>query len=314
MGAHRYSSSSDPRPGFVAPQPHLVPELAHLQINDMVARPSHDNMLSSSAPTSKPRRFTLKRNGKPSLFFRTGSQDNVAPETKPVEKRASVELIADQYNAMLEHRYRKDAEAAAAIETPLASPAAEAPAQSVLLSRIFEPSRPRKNATEDRHRKTTVEVPPQIDPPELSPRSDGTLVAFEEDAIYFKPVSFSPSSSPTPERQRADQDRSSIHSAHSDRNMQTCIDLLTKQLSSTMSEQTRSPVEPAVQVWAMIEMYEKLREQLYEMNLGESERRNVSLMFDCWLSSLHSIHDSLAPNKPRPRGQHCEDYGQVELD
>jgi hypothetical protein len=49
----------------------------------------------------------------------------------------------------------------------------------------------------------------------------------------------------------------------------------------------------ALQVWVMIEAYERLRDQLTRQQSSNAEAQKVATMFDCWLASLYSIHSSL---------------------
>lgn len=140
---------------------------------------------------------------------------------------------------------------------------------------------------------------------EGSPTSDGTLVDFEEDAIYFKPA-FSPNSlspipedgacSPVPSSDALPPPRTDAHAL----GLQICMDLLTGELASSLRQARPRRVVgaaaevPSLQVWLMIEAYEKLRERVSGMLLGREQERALDDMFGMWLGALYKVHDSLA--------------------
>lgn len=156
----------------------------------------------------------------------------------------------------------------------------------------------------------------QEDDVEGSPTSDGTLVAFEEDAIYFKP-SFSPLAlSPiledgggTPVSLRSPSSSASPSPAPSPAptagqpkpdtlGLQICMDLLTRELASslrrTSPRRTADSSEvPSLQVWLMIEAYEKLRDQVLDMRLGREQEHALDDMLGMWLGALYKVHDDL---------------------
>ncbi|TGJ79184.1 hypothetical protein E0Z10_g9582 [Xylaria hypoxylon] len=149
-------------------------------------------------------------------------------------------------------------------------------------------------------------VPPPLEPvtelPETplargSPRSDdGTLV--EEDSMDFKnspisPALSSPSwasyktASPGLERKPSAPSKSS--------DLQTCLDLLTKELSSAL-DKSPSPSNTdtmALQMWVMIEAYENLRDQVLTTQGGGVQNAPLKATFDTWLKALHSVHDRM---------------------
>lgn len=143
--------------------------------------------------------------------------------------------------------------------------------------------------------------PPAVDLAKCSPTSDdGTLVSFEEETIYFKPLSFgaepeSPSSAyydcTVPPQ------RSITPTAPKSLGLQICLDLLTRELSfAIFNRPDRSGNGlSSLQVWVMIEAYERLRDQLRDsVSMPTEETQSVELMLDTWLQALYTIHDSLA--------------------
>ena len=152
-------------------------------------------------------------------------------------------------------------------------------------------------------------VPPPLEPvtelPELpsprgrgSPRSDdGTLVG-EDSIVDFKrsTISSVPSSpswtsyetaSPGLEQRRAIPPRNS--------DLHTCLDLLTKELSSVLHKSpTRDGTDTsALQIWIMIEAYENLRNEILRRHEGDDQYAPLQMMFDTWLKALRSIHDDI---------------------
>jgi hypothetical protein len=151
--------------------------------------------------------------------------------------------------------------------------------------------------------------------PGTSPTSDdGTLVSFEEETVYFKPVSFSPEPrSPTHGYSSSYGSNSTSTSTGTgtgnnpfaspdNLSLQICLDLLTRELSSAVADRrqgTTGRTRPgseisALQVWLMIEAFERLRDQVAEMRLAVGGATGVEVMFDTWLRALYTIHDSLA--------------------
>lgn len=120
---------------------------------------------------------------------------------------------------------------------------------------------------------------------------DAGLVSFEEDAIYFKPISFSPEPSPRPSFESLTPSQSSEDNL----SLQICFDLLTRELTSTIADrpQRGGPDTAALQILVMIEAYERLRDQVSKMGLEKRQMKEVGLMFNSWLSALYSIHNSM---------------------
>ncbi|KAI8952945.1 hypothetical protein F4801DRAFT_165090 [Xylaria longipes] len=207
----------------------------------------------------------------------------------------TIESIAESYRALLESRasFLSDAniEHAATVENH---------------NDFFSPQDP-------------ALVPPPLEPvaevpeppiPRGSPRSDdGTLV--EEDSADFKHVTISsipstPSWASYETAPLALERKATTPSRGPD--LQTCLYLLTNELSSAMNG---SPAQPstdtsALQIWVMIEAYEKLRDQVLRTHEGDIQESPLRATFDTWLKALHSIHDGMTGGD----GQRSEsDYG-----
>ncbi|KAH6887590.1 hypothetical protein B0T10DRAFT_73376 [Thelonectria olida] len=282
-----------------------IPEFSHLNIHDATARPSLDSSSIPSPAESTSTSSTMRRQAKTPVF-RIGQLENKQqpqPEMRrdpdSAEKTSSVELIADQYRALLESRDGPDAESVYSYHDP--NNHKTEPWQNILnvpMHSMLRDGQPRSRAS-SRHR------PPPLQhlSPRLQPTSnqEDDMVGFEEDAIYFKPISFSTEASPEPSPrvpQRAwNTPPSSRPSSSSTDNLslQICLDLLTRELSSAMSERPfrSGPDTAALQVWVMIEAYERLRDQVMTMSDGNPQFAKVGEIFDTWLNALYAIHGNM---------------------
>lgn len=178
-------------------------------------------------------------------------------------------------------------------------------------------------------------LPPGVALPNGSPTTsdDGTLVGFEEETVYFKPVSFSPEPEP-PEFFEHQQQRFPSplpHQTPGNLSLQICLDLLTRDLSSGLKgaglgvssgNGVNNSNTSALQVWVMIEAYERLKDQLFveassgrlgNLDLSMEEVGGLGVMMDLWLRALYSIHDGLVGGHGNGNG-HGEREGSVASD
>lgn len=246
-----------------------------------------------------------------------------------------MERIAEQYRALLDARSYEDLRADAVVREDDDSleegyDAGDHTTRQNSIETIRSAVTRRRSPLPPRLERRLFTTPP---PPPLaggepddieeegSPTSDGTLVDFEEDAIYFKPA-FSPEAlSPIPEDE--DGTYSPIATTPSSRpdalSLQICIDLLTKELTSALrrnrSARGRTEVPP-LQVWLMIEAYEKLRDRTLDMQLPMEQERVLDDMLSTWLGALYRVHEALADQ--REAGSPNQDEGEalqsVDLD
>ncbi|KAI1429734.1 hypothetical protein F5Y12DRAFT_725176 [Xylaria sp. FL1777] len=274
----------------------VVPEFAHLAaVPHESPAPPQEKTTSSPIKNRPPQ--TIRRYAKTPVSHIGQLETHPLLRTQGLSQDVpTIESIAESYRALLESRASFVGEAANEY-----SPIAEKQ------DRCFTPHDPSL-------------VPPPLEPlaelpePPLargrgSPRSDdGTLV--EEGSIDFKiaptSVPSSPSwtsyetASPGLERKPTIPPRSS--------DLQACLDLLTKELSSVVG---RSPAHPstdttALQIWIMIEAYEHLRDRVLASHEGDVQNGPLKATFDTWLKALHSIHDGMTGDD----GQQSEsDYG-----
>ncbi|KAK1967944.1 hypothetical protein LY78DRAFT_655768 [Colletotrichum sublineola] len=297
----------------------LVPEFSHLAVTSAARRPSLDSSLSSPTSSISTRSSMRRRAKTPIYAIGQLESPKFGRDSTVADKVSSVDLIADQYTALLETQDGSSVHTDARSD-PLPSrqsshrrsslaqshySASETPAE--LRPDVYRPA-PMRNAPAP---------PPKPD--------DGTLVAFDEEAIYFKPMSFSPEFPPTPSlvssppppppppRNQARLQRSSLSQASSNHNLslQIATDLLSRELSATMldlSKQKGTDMS-SLQVWVMIEAYERLRDRVMETEHQSGDAKNMEAMFDTWLRALYSMHDKMTSDAAS-RGSH---YDEADL-
>ncbi|OIW24838.1 hypothetical protein CONLIGDRAFT_70280 [Coniochaeta ligniaria NRRL 30616] len=129
--------------------------------------------------------------------------------------------------------------------------------------------------------------------PQGSPTSDGTLVAFEEETIYFKPHSFSPE--PSSPLHSYNSPMASPLPTPNNIGLKICVDLLARDITSAVTRNDQQPPADAsaLQIWTMIEAYEKLRDRIWESDLRYDELMSLEQSFDMWLKALSAAHDRL---------------------
>ncbi|KAL0934242.1 uncharacterized protein CTRU02_211041 [Colletotrichum truncatum] len=274
------------QPALSSP-PELIPEFSHLAVSSSYPRPSFESSMSS--PTSSiSTRSSMRRRAKTPVYT-IGQLESTPCVIKPVTvDRSSVDLIAQQYQALIE------SQDASSIHVDEQSDLL--PSQQTLYTR---PPSTHSHCGSDELptelRPSTYQPPPQqrANSANHSPASDdGTLVAFDEEAIYFKPLSFSSEPPTPPPRSRARVERNA-EPPPTDHNLslQICTDLLTRELSTAMLERPHGSGEDisSLQIWVMIEAYERLRDLVRE-NEGA---HNLEPIFETWLAALYSLHNKL---------------------
>ncbi|KAK3381435.1 hypothetical protein B0H63DRAFT_204654 [Podospora didyma] len=262
----------------------IIPEFSHLVVHDAQPRSS---LSSSDSPASSTSTAMRRRRAKTPIYSIYQLDDMPRP-SNALSKTPSIELIAEQYRALLDSR--NSAWCDSQPDLPL-------PSQSSSGSGSDSDGQQLQAEAPIHKRDQPTELPSASSP--IS-SDDETLVAFEEERVYFKPVSFSPEPmlSPVQFEHHLHPLRSPTPAAAAPDNLslQICLDLLTRELSSALSKRPNrsSPETSALQVWVMIEAYERLRDQLSEApRLRNEELRTMENMFDMWLRALYTIHDNL---------------------
>ncbi|KAK1836696.1 hypothetical protein QBC39DRAFT_56732 [Podospora conica] len=267
----------------------IIPEFSHLAIRDAPhhhhhchkkeSRPFfHRSFSQKSAPK-------MRRRAKTPIFS-IGQLENIPRPANALGRTSSVELIAEQYKALIESQESVLGDAHS--EPPLSRNGDDAP--EPLGGRVLR----RQQSSDELDTASPFHAPSHQILAGSPTSDDGTLVSFEEDRVYFKPVSFSPEPrSPLPNfsQQLHPLPTPSDDVLSSNLSLQICLDLLTRDLSSALASRPSrsSPETSALQVWCMIEAYERLRDQLAPGQAGGP----VADMFDTWLRALYRIHDDL---------------------
>ncbi|GAW13846.1 hypothetical protein ANO14919_032360 [Xylariales sp. No.14919] len=260
----------------------VAPEFAHL-VTATHESPTQTEEKTAGPPFKNGQPHTTRRYAKTPVSHIGQLETHPLLRTQGTSQDVpSIESIAESYRALLESR------TSFLSETPI-----EHAAIMEKQDQCFHPQDPSL-------------VPPPLEPltelPETppargSPRSDdGTLVG--EDSIDFKipPISPAPSSPSWASYETASpglERRLSTPSKGSD--LQTCLELLTKELSSAISKSPSpsSADTTALQIWVMIEAYESLRDRVLRAHEEDIQNGPLKATFDVWLNALHSVHDRM---------------------
>ncbi|KAI1770339.1 hypothetical protein F4818DRAFT_264624 [Hypoxylon cercidicola] len=262
----------------------VIPEFAHLGVDEAIPGRPLDKRASCATPSSI---SSVRRHAKTPVRF-VGQLENWPGRDQPVARKvSSVERIAESYRALLE--------SSCAILNDTA--------QEPLPLRLGKSS---LTETKNHVGRDTMQEIPELPIVMGSPHSDdGTLVAFEEDTVSFKPgsVSSEPSSpwegGREHEHHRHEQRRALIPprraSPAGSPSLQICLDLLGRELSSAASGSSLRPSAEtsALQVWVLIEAYERLRDQVLGMHLDRDQERSLNAMLDTWIKALYAVHDKM---------------------
>ncbi|WYZ35597.1 hypothetical protein EsH8_X_000244 [Colletotrichum jinshuiense] len=289
-----------PRVSVDTPAPALIPEFSHLAVSTPTSRPSLDSSFSSPTSTSSISTVSSMRRRAKTPIYTIGQLESptCGRAANTADKVSSVDLIVDQYQALLKTQDTSSI-CTDTRSDPLPSRQPSLNRSSLVLSRYSDGETPAEL------RPDVYQPAPRRIASAHSPTSDdGTLVAFDEEAIYFKPLSFmseprspqSPLPPPPPPRNRARLQRNrESHPRNHNLSLQIATDLLTRELSTTMLDGSQSMGTDisSLQIWVMIEAYERLRDQVLEMGLQNEQVQSLEPMFDTWLSALNSIHDRM---------------------
>lgn len=122
---------------------------------------------------------------------------------------------------------------------------------------------------------------------------DGTMLDSEPDTSFGSCPSLTHSSSPHPETSDDDEEPPALASLR----FQIGLELLTKELSTAFADQSGRRQKDAgssagLQIWVMIEAYERLREQLHAKPSEENKPARDAI--DSWIRALYTIHGTMA--------------------
>lgn len=310
----------------------IVPELAHLAIDIPEKSPRRSLEAQRSTASPKSASSSLRRYAKTPVRRVGQLEANVV--TTP-----GAESLAEQYRALLRSRSHGDLHRGGAGD---GSAGNDADTRQTSVEAIRGATRRRSPLQLAPSPSSTLgagelEPQPELDTgpePRGSPTSDGTLVAFEEDTIFFKPVSFWPEPLSSIREGGGGQDgQDSDYDYHDGRSaglgrserplpqpgvlsLQIAANLLSRELSCAVSnEALRAPTDVRqLQTWVMIEAYEALRDQVLQMELPADETEALRGTFDMWLKALYRVHDSFARETSGPSDSDVEAMQAEDLD
>lgn len=312
------------------PDGSVVPELAHLSINIPEKSPRRSLETQRATASPKSASSSLRRYAKTPVL-RVG-QLEASDAASP-----GAESIAEQYRALLKSRSHDDLRYGGAGDGPDGS---DADTRQTSIDAIRGATRRRSPLLPAPSPSPMAGVGPESQPevesgpePRGSPTSDGTLVAFEEDTIFFKPVSFWPEPlSPIREGGGGGEDDNHAHwdGRHvglgrwpeqplpqpGSLSLQIATNLLSRELSCAVSnEALRAPTDVRqLQTWVMIEAYEALRDQVLQMELPADEAAALRETFSMWLKALYRVHDGFARETNGPSDSDVEAMEAEDLD
>lgn len=310
----------------------VVPELAHLAIDMPEKGPRRSSETQRATGSPRSASSSLRRYAKTPVL-RVGQLEANEAATQGAES------IAEQYRALLTSRSSHDdlhhGDGGGAGDGAGGN---DADTRQTSIEAIRGATRRRSPLPLAPWPSSMPGADPQLDPdpspgpgpePRGSPTSDGTLVAFEEDTIFFKPVSFWPEPL-SPIREGGgrggdvDRTRQAVGRGRPERpapqpgvlSLQIATNLLSRELSCAVSnEALRAPTDVRqLQVWVMIEAYEALRDQVLQMALAAEEREALEGAFGVWLRALYRIHDGFARETSGPSDSDVEAMQAEDLD
>ncbi|KAI0836271.1 hypothetical protein F5Y06DRAFT_273775 [Hypoxylon sp. FL0890] len=262
------------------PQRHsmaVIPELAHLSVSEAKPGRELDKRASCVTPSSTSTASISRRYAKTPVHHIGQLENRSRREHETAAHRvSSVEKIAESYRALLE--------SSCAILHEPSSP--------LRLEEAHHPAVDNYGTRED-----TIHEIPETSSATGSPHSDdGTLVAFEEETVSLKPVSILPEPpSPRVIRRKGELHPPPRRASPGSHSLQICLDLLGRELSSAVSGLSLRPSAEtsSLQVWVMIEAYERLRDKIFDMHLDHTQERALNTMLDTWIKALYAVHDRM---------------------
>lgn len=298
-------------PELLKPETYMDPGFSHPIRHNSPPQPSSDpKSMFSSLLKMKRRAATAKSS--------VGQPEATQQLPNTLCRTSSVDLIAEQYRAMLEFRNSSPHENPGedSGEDPIEDPSEDPdedlngpePAPTPQDTETDEwPMISQQRSWDHRQPETPTSGDPtrMAELPGPSPISDaGTLVSYQNEALYFKPLSYSPelkpkpapTSAPEPEPEPPSIPLSRQTSADDNIGLQISLDLLTHDLSSALSGRPcrSSKGTSALQVWVMIEAYERLWEHVSELSETDQQAKQLQDMFHMWLKALYRIHGNMS--------------------
>ncbi|KAK9440648.1 mating-type switching protein swi10 [Metarhizium brunneum] len=215
-----------------------------------------------------------------------------------INRQSSVRTIARQYRTLIDKTDIPDVPSVPSIHRkPL--PNSAAPHINQFTSN--DGPIPRLSIIEPRSGGSLDEPKPRC---ELAPwpESDAdTLVSSPDISPYVKPLEFSSPPTPPAENGHCEDDHYEdddyIKSPDTETlRFQIGFEMLTRELSSGFADRSSRAGRGAsgLQIWVMIEAYEKLRDEISSMEMQDPELQCARAMFDSWLAALRAIQKTIA--------------------
>ena len=273
-----------PAPGLPAPQrappPPPIPELSAVNFNQQNRLPYDHYEMSASYNTeiSRVRRRAktpVHRIGQ--LEMAALKQNRIYNNMNGINRMSSVSTIARGYRSLVEYPESPVIEPVYPQQADTFSPESEYGVVLGQQPQVMAFSSPSRHHTR---------FPSSVS-------DDETLLGSEPDTAHPKRPSSSSSSSDSPPHDSKEINNVANQIAPSSLSFQIGLQLLTKELAAALADHghTDDQASAGLQVWVMIEAYERLRDQL-EASTSE-ETREVRLAIDPWLKALYAIHNEI---------------------
>jgi hypothetical protein len=123
-----------------------------------------------------------------------------------------------------------------------------------------------------------------------------TLVSPLDESLYVRPLNLSVPPTPPSEDDDYFEDDYVTSPDTEVLRSQIGLEMLTLELSSAFSDRSSRAGRDAsgIQIWVMIEAYERLRDQISAMESTDPELQNAREVFDSWLAALRVIQKGIA--------------------
>ncbi|POR37363.1 Mating-type switching protein swi10 [Tolypocladium paradoxum] len=253
------------------PPPPPIPELS--PVNDT----SNDEYVYTPRPsTSRARPTSTFRRRAKTPVHKIGQLERAAMQKDAgINRMSSVSTIARQYRELVDYPDASDIPDVPPIDPRYTQQSLSKADREA--AELHFPDESRKTGLLESPRR-----PSRLTPSPVS--DDGTLVA--SDAIYSKPHSFVPEEAGMGSADSEAQAPATLR-------FEVGLELLTRELSSALANQSSraSGNASGLQVWVMIEAYERLRDQIAASG---TENEEVKGAIDSWLEALYAIHRSMA--------------------
>ncbi|KHN99037.1 uncharacterized protein MAM_02735 [Metarhizium album ARSEF 1941] len=241
----------------------------------------------------KPRSISVTRRRAKTPVLKVGQLEMAAGRKRQeaaINRELSVRTIARQYRALIDDVEISDVPSIPAVHRRPLVDSASPHLHDVDNDHTPTPCRPARSPSRAEGR---LEKPRALCEKTPWPESDAETLASSHDAsphINLLKPSFSPLPTPVVE----DDDYIQSPDAGTSR-FQIGFDMLARELSTAVADRSSRVGRDAsgLQIWVMIEAYERLRDQVCSMETRDPELQCARAMFDSWLAALRAIHKTI---------------------